>query len=574
MLLKQSLSTYNIAQDIIKQLRCSYQNRESKLLLTESEHLVLQNAFLVSVKLYNLTKDNKYIEQAYNFSESSKASNLLEASTEIKAIKYGNIPDSITQLEQEIKQKKWILEELIFEEKQKKNPNAYKLNLWNNKLFATTENYNKLKTKLGTDYPKYHKLKYDNNIVPLKDIKASIGKNEIIIEYMLIANRIFSLQISSNNYKIYEQKIESSFYSNLNTVYNNIKQINLSKHNFKKFNDFKNASENLYSVIIQTIEKNIANKELIIIPDGILAYLPFEVLLYEKHNYNKINYRALPYFIYKHAISYSYSASLYSNNMDNKKKASKKLAIFAPEYNPLITTEQISKTRQKYREQLLPLEGIIDEAKSISHLTGGEAFLNKDANENTFKNISDKYDILHFAMHSVISDKNPMYSKMIFSMKENSENDGFLNTFEIYNLQLNCRMAVLSSCNSGSGKLRNGEGVMSLARAFMYAGCPSIVMTLWTVNDISGEKLMTKFYYYLKKQKSKAKALQQTKIDILNNSDQLHSHPYFWANYIVIGNKKPVFINRSPYIAAFIGIIIFLTLFLLAKRYKKNKSRF
>ncbi len=568
-LLQQSLETYNLAQAIIKQLRTSYQNRESKLILTENKYKVLQNAFLVSAELFKYTNDIKYIEQAYIFSESSKASNLLEASKETEAMKYGNIPDSITQLERKLKQNKWIFEELIYEEKQKVNPNSNKLEFWNNKLFSTTENYNKLKIKLETDYPNYHKLKYSNNIVPLKNIQASIGKDEIIVEYMLVENKLFILQISSDNCKINEQEIDSSFYSNFNIVYNNIKKINFSKHNFESFNNFKNASENLYSVLIHPIAKDITNKKLIIIPDGILAYLPFDVLLYEKTNYKKINYRNLPYFLYKHPISYSYSSSLYANNLKNRKKASKKLAVFAPEYNSAITKEQINKTRQKYREQLLPLEGILEEAKAISQITGGYTFLNKNASESTFKNISDKYDILHFAMHSVINDENPMYSKMIFSMEENSENDGFLNTFEIYNLQLNCRMAVLSSCNSGSGKLRNGEGVMSLARAFMYAGCPSIVMTLWTVNDNSGEKLMTRFYYYLKKHKSKAESLQKAKIDILHNSDQLHSHPYFWANYIVIGNKKPVFVNYYKYLAGFFGLISILAIIIIRKKNRK-----
>ena len=103
-------------------------------------------------------------------------------------------------------------------------------------------------------------------------------------------------------------------------------------------------------------------------------------------------------------------------------------------------------------------------------------------------------------MHTLINDEVPLASKLVFSYNNDTVEDGFLNTYEIYNLDLNAELAVLSACETGIGKLSKGEGIMSLARGFMYAGVPGIVMTLWAVEDIAGAQIITEFYINLKKE--------------------------------------------------------------------------
>jgi len=122
-------------------------------------------------------------------------------------------------------------------------------------------------------------------------------------------------------------------------------------------------------------------------------------------------------------------------------------------------------------------------------------------------------------------------------------------------MDLNAQLAVLSACNTGSGVLQRGEGIMSLARGFFYAGVPSIVMTLWNVEDFSGVELMTSFYTALAEGKSKDIALQQAKLNYLRNSDQLKAHPHFWAAYVDIGDTAPLDMSkRIPYLWLYIGL--------------------
>ncbi len=123
-------------------------------------------------------------------------------------------------------------------------------------------------------------------------------------------------------------------------------------------------------------------------------------------------------------------------------------------------------------------------------------------------------------------------------------------------------MAVLSSCSSGFGKMHRGEGMMSLARGFYYAGCPSVVMTLWQVSDKSSSELMTDFYKYLKKGKSKQEAMRLAKIDYLDSSDDLTSNPYFWSGFVVLGDSSPIYKKSGMVywvciLALFIALLVF-----------------
>jgi hypothetical protein len=141
-------------------------------------------------------------------------------------------------------------------------------------------------------------------------------------------------------------------------------------------------------------------------------------------------------------------------------------------------------------------------------------------------------------------------------------------------MRYNARMVVLSACRTGFGKLLKGEGVMSLARSFMYAGCPSIIMTLWEVSDRSGALLMKNFYRHLKRGMTKSEALRQAKLDFIVRADQLKAHPYFWSTYVAIGDTSPIYDDsRRKYL--FIGIAVIcvlacLALFIQLRRRKSN----
>jgi CHAT domain-containing protein len=251
------------------------------------------------------------------------------------------------------------------------------------------------------------------------------------------------------------------------------------------------------------------------------------------------------------------------------------LLAFAPDYKT--DNPELSKYRSgmDYRSRLFPLPGAKDEVESLSKFFHSNVFMNESATESKFKQLAPNYSIIHLAMHTIIDNKNPMYSKLAFSHSNDSSNDGLLNTYEIYNLQLKARLAVLSSCNSGNGQFSRGEGVMSLARAFIYAGCPSIVMSLWEIEDHSGADIIKNFYNQLNRGKSTDESLRLAKLKFLETADPLTAHPYFWAGYVTIGDTAGIKRYRLIWALAIILLLTATTLLFRRKivRFLKNRDR-
>ncbi len=155
-----------------------------------------------------------------------------------------------------------------------------------------------------------------------------------------------------------------------------------------------------------------------------------------------------------------------------------------------------------------------------------------------------------------------MLSKLIFTQdKRDSINDGFIHTYELFGMNIPNEMAVLSACNTGYGKIIDGEGIISLARGFFYAGSKSVIMSLWSANDKSTTDIMNSFYKYLAEGKQKDEALRFAKLDYLETAGEIKSHPYFWATFIANGNMRPLQIyttNWLYWIACSFFVILFI----------------
>jgi Uncharacterized protein conserved in bacteria len=244
------------------------------------------------------------------------------------------------------------------------------------------------------------------------------------------------------------------------------------------------------------------------------------------------------------------------------------MMAFAPSYPR--PRQNLLTAKGSQRNSLGLLEETMNEVKTISKYFPGEIFSSNTASEENFKKRAAHYGILHLAMHALIEDEDPMYSRLVFTPNSSrNADDDLLYTYEIQRLQLDADIVVLSACNTGIGKLRKGEGMMSLTRGFAFAGIPSIAMTLWSVNDNSSFSLMKNFYHNLSKNYNKDDAMRNAKLEYINNTDIIHSHPYYWAGYVLVGDnshlKKPG--NLLFTISIFSSLLIFVTsIWLVRKR--------
>jgi CHAT domain-containing protein len=275
----------------------------------------------------------------------------------------------------------------------------------------------------------------------------------------------------------------------------------------------------------------------------------------------KVLYRDLPYLMDVFDISYTYSATFMEESGKESYGISNKLIAFAPDYPEPINIQSVFMSRQANTGVLLDLPYARQEAEFVSKITNGRLFEYSEAKESVYKTESGKYDIIHLAMHTLLNDKEPMRSTLIFSPESDSTEDGYLKTYEVYGIPLKAKMVVLSSCNTGNGFLSSGEGILSLARGFIYSGSQSVVMSMWEIEDKSGTDIVKMFYTNLGKGYSKSAALRKARIEYLKNSNQLRSHPYFWSALIVYGNNAPLYYTRYAYFGAALIFCIAILLF-------------
>ncbi|MBS3808473.1 MAG: CHAT domain-containing protein, partial [Bacteroidales bacterium] len=441
----------------------------------------------------------------------------------------------------ELKKRIWTYEELIFEERKKQSPAQKKIDYWNEQMFGLQKEYEALVNKFEQQYPRYYSLKYNQEVISLPQVQKKMRRGETLVEYVLGRDSIYTFQIEKKQARLYSMASDTALPQKVLTLRNFLSNRNFSNHGKENLEQYQILAHEMYAKLIEPLDLQPGSR-LTIIPDDVLSYIPFEILISKKQSFDRVDYSDLSYLMREHQIGYSYSAKVLFNKIPEQNGRGHRLAAFAPTYENI---EQVTKfespTRQQYREKLYPLKGIKKEARRITDIIRGDVYSDYEATEARFKESSGDYDILHLAMHTLVDDHNPMYSKMAFTQEKNSGEDGFLNTYEIYSMNLDSRMAVLSSCNTGTGKLEKGEGVISLARGFKYAGCPSIVMTMWPVEDNSSIRLMEYFYQAISKGKSKDEALREAKLRFLENADPLHAHPYFWAGYILIGDQSSLY---------------------------------
>jgi CHAT domain-containing protein len=215
------------------------------------------------------------------------------------------------------------------------------------------------------------------------------------------------------------------------------------------------------------------------------------------------------------------------------------------------------------RNTLSKLPWAKKEVKEAAGLFKGDYFNGASAAESRFKHTAGSYRIIHIAAHAVIDDSSFLSSRLNFRTGRNDNEDGYLYLYELYGMKLNAEMTVLSACNTGIGRMVSGEGMFSLARGFMYAGCPGILTTLWSIDDKSTSIIMNNFYRGIINGEEKDEALRNAKLDYINNSDAVTANPVYWGGIVSIGSQSPVIIapdkntNIFLYLTLISAVLIF-----------------
>ncbi len=525
--LEQALVTSELAIELIEKIRRSYQSESARQFLNSDTAPIYEQAVEQAFDLYLLTKDREYLLKAFEISEKSKASILQQSINDQYALKISDISaDEIKSL-QSLHQNIAEFEESVLTEKDI----AVQKQL-QEELFELKLNYEKEISDLENSYPKYRQLKYAaKNINPIS-IQENLPDNKTtLVEYFHTKDQLFIFTFSKTEFKGFKIPVDFDLEKPILSLRKNDVQHMMANKGASL--DYIATINKLHQLLIAPIESEITNStNLILIPHGVLQLLSFETLAPISDTQD---FRTLDYLLKKHNLYYAWSAGLWLEKNTSSSNHNIGFTGFAPGFKPS-NQKQIAANLSSFRDYQTELSYSIPEIKNAVFYFPGKTFTDDSASESQFLQWASKSRIIHLATHGVANDQHPLESGLLFSENNDTLEDGFLNTLEIYNLNLSADLAVMSACNTGYGQLAEGEGIMSLGRAFMYAGCKSVISSLWLANDESTSSIMQGFYKYSSEGLSKDEALRNAKIDYLNQADPLTSHPYFWANLVAVGD--------------------------------------
>ncbi len=553
--LRYARKTYHLCLTLVEQIRDNLPTSGAQANLISDIYRIFEEAIQVELKNPDQQNEGVAVSAAFDLAERSKAFLLYAAVQENAAMQFANIPDSLRKSEYALKQLVSRLEVQRNEESSKK-ASAKKDSLIaviSDRLFRARQEYELLIRQFETRYPEYFRLKYSRNLVDVKQIQETLlHPGQTLLSYFVGDSSIFLFTI----------KPDSSFVTCLpkDTLFEElVSQLQFGIYGYytapalartdllrsKSADAYISAASRLYDLLIAPIKHHL-DSNVIIFPDGPLGYIPFEALLTGPVE-DKNRYFLYPYFGNSHVVSYCYSSAMLAEmqaKIHDPTPATLPFLGFAPYYYK--DPEQLSKQFGPLDTQnislrngpdSLPFSG--EEVYQIAQMMHGQARVRENANLANFYKEAPQARILHLSTHGIADVQQGDYAHLSFASSDGSQESKLLYVKNLYAISLRADLVVLSACETGAGALKRGEGVISLARAFTYAGAKSIVTTLWSVSDASSKDLMIEFYDQLLQKKPIDEALAQAK-RLYINSHKRAAHPFFWAGFVGIGDMRAI----------------------------------
>ncbi len=567
--LTNSINIYKKADKLIHKIRRDLDNRKDKIEFAKVTKEVYAEAIKTELLFNTFQKKQNHLDDMFYYVEQSKANILKELLNNSSALSFSGLSVELIELERNLKTDLSFYQSRVNKELYKKQIDTLKINRYESKLFNINRKQDSLTKVLEKEYPKYHQLKYKNDVISVTEIQEKLNNKTTVLEFFTTDSITYVFIISKNAIAIKELATP-----NLSKKVEKLRQSITSEN----IGDYNKSAYGFNEELIEPIKDKLVGDQLIIIPDGPLWHLNFDLLLTKKNT--KADARNLPYLLRDYAISYGNSANVLFNSFKDRSSLPKTqnecLAFSFSDSTELTNVKTMSLATLRDTKDDLP--GTRKEIKSISNIVNGQYFYGSEAVESNFKQNAGQYSILHLALHGDVDHKNPQNSKLYFTKSNDTVEDNLLYSHELFALDIPAELAVLSACNTGAGKIAKGEGIMSLGNAFQYAGTKSLLLSAWEVSDKSAPMLIENFYKNLASGMNKAKALQQAKLSFIKTADFEQVTPFYWGSFYVLGNADPIDIDQpleiNTYWIVLVGIlIIFILGFVYYKKTVPSEPR-
>ena len=539
------------AVDIIENQRRQILSTEARAFLVAKHSEPYSGLLRASLGLNDLPA-------AFTTVERARARSLLDLLTEANINVQQGIEPALKQREQAAHARIAWIQRALMEVHSQAPPDTKKIAQLEERLRQVEREREQIETETRQTHPRYAEIQYPTPL-GLKALQDFLDQQTVLLEYALGEERSFLFVVTSTDSFVAELPPVAA----LSERVKQLRETLISRPQRSTVPTYIEQARSLHRLLIEPAGKSLKGKQqLVIVPDGILHYLPFEVLLSsgEQRSLTAIAPSRWPYLVRDHALSYVPSAtvlaSLHRSRQTRPAQEKALLAFADPSYGatePTGTNPIRSAVRSAFGEatpwRLEPLPNSREEANRIAALypqAKVRVFLQQEAREENVKSetLLNEFRFVHFAAHGLLNETKPQYSGLVLSLPDRQSSvvdrqseDGLLQVYEIFDLKLNADLVVLSACETGLGKEVKGEGLVGLTRAFLYAGTPSVVVSLWKVSDRSTAELMVSFYQYLKNGKvNKAEALRQAQLKLIREGR--YAQPYYWAPFILVGESN------------------------------------
>ncbi len=522
--LTMAFDSYIAAIRLVKQVEKTFSSDEARLFLGKNVAGAYQELVSLALQLYKQSHQAVFLQQAFGYAEDSKASVLQAGLQQVQLEKIAGLPTDLIRDEKNLRATIARLQvALNAEADSSKSVSLQKMILDDEIKQAQVQD------QLEKN-PKYHALRFDSRDISLDSLqKVTLNEREALISYYFLADSLVCFYIT-------REGAGFSIVPQADSIRHSILRFRtqLSDPDLRSNALISQAGARFFAQLLAPCYPAIRDKKhLIIIPHQEINFLPFEVLIDPEKN---------DYLLNKFAISYHYTANFLQNETpDTHAYSVLALAPFA---------------HTSFSDSLPVLAASGDEIAGLK----GKLLIDSQATKQQFLANAATYPVIHLATHAVANDADPLQSYIEFyASRDATDRPHRLYEPEIYQLDLqNTRLIILSACETGSGKLINSEGIMSLSRAFSYAGCKSVITSLWQADDVATAFIGNRLHYYLKKGYEKDEALRMAKLDYIS-SDQVqpqHKTPAYWAPLLLIGDVSAVSESSHWLFWLVLGVVI------------------
>lgn len=526
--LVQALRCTQSALATMYQLRRERAIEVEKLEFNKRWHVLFALGMETAHDLHQLTREPRYVQEAFEIAEQSKAMLLMEGLLENQALERD--PQNAVLVD-----RRQVLTAYISQIRKQLAQSGTNPQL-SIALTTARRNLEEVNRRIQAQNPNYSDLVNAFTVVTPTQLQPQLrDQQRALVEYFHTDSALHILVVTADTLAAVRVPLDATFGGQLRR-FTQCLHAYTGRAPQEELAELVSTSAAVKQVVWDPIDPLVrAYHRVTVIPDGPLSLLSFEALLLpstESDPTQSKKLRDLRYLLDVYTISYDYSGTYLASRRQVPASPEWRTLAIAPSFGDHASVEALPNT----------VHGVKRLARDYSNIS---TLLEAEASKPNFVTLAPNYDVLDIATHGSFDHGDFLRSALYFAPIGDS--DSLLTVEELYRLKLRTQLAILEACESGLGDVREGEGVMSLARAFTYAGCRSVLMSLWDVAESqSTRQIMRAFYQNLCEGMPRDEAITAAKRSFLaqarsGSSGLAHLlHPYYWAEMVLIGDLTPM----------------------------------